>query len=127
MSSLFKSEYFPNKKVLLFFCLFTGLLTAIAQPTITSFSPTNAEVGTTITITGTGFSTTAANNIVYFGGIGATVTSATATALSVIVPNGSARGFISVTTGGLTALTSKDFNLINYNIASITTSPFYFW
>jgi gliding motility-associated-like protein len=57
-------------------------------PTITSFSPTSGAVGATVTITGTGFNTTAANNVVYFDGVKAAVTASTSTSLSVTVPSG---------------------------------------
>lgn len=106
--------------------LLTANFANAQAPTIASFSPTNAEVGDAVTITGTGFDATPANNIVYFGGVQAKVSSATTTTLSVIVPNGSSRDFIAVTTNGQTALTSKKFSLINNNIASITTSPLSF-
>lgn len=61
---------------------------ANAQPTITSFSPSSAKPGDAVTITGTNFNTTAANNIVFFGATQATVTAATATSLTVTVPSG---------------------------------------
>jgi hypothetical protein len=48
----------------------------VLPPTITSFSPTSGPVGTTVNITGTNFSPIAANNIVYFGAVKATVTAA---------------------------------------------------
>ncbi|WP_310594203.1 LamG-like jellyroll fold domain-containing protein [Flavobacterium sp.] len=70
------------------FLLIAGLANAQA-PTITSFSPTSGAVGTAVTITGTGFNTTASNNVVYFDGVKAVVTSATATSLTVTVPSGS--------------------------------------
>lgn len=64
-------------------------------PTITSFTPTSGSVGTTVTITGTNFNTTAANNIVFFGATKATVTAATATSMTVTVPVGATFGTIS--------------------------------
>jgi PKD domain/IPT/TIG domain/FG-GAP-like repeat len=91
-------------------------------PTITSFTPTSGAVGSTVTITGTGFNTTAANNVVYFGGAKAAVISSTATQLTVTVPDGSTRGPISVTTGGATALSNKIYNLTNSSIATATFS-----
>ncbi|HEY8011755.1 MAG TPA: IPT/TIG domain-containing protein, partial [Rudaea sp.] len=48
-------------------------------PTITSFSPASGPPGTTVTITGTGFSTTPANNTVKFYQTAAIVTSASTT------------------------------------------------
>ncbi|MCX6120397.1 MAG: FG-GAP-like repeat-containing protein, partial [Ignavibacteriales bacterium] len=72
-------------------------------PTITSFSPTSGPIGTTVTITGTNFSATASNNIVFFGGIKASVTNATATSLAVTVPSGAVYAPITVTTNNLSA------------------------
>jgi hypothetical protein len=71
-------------------------------PAITSFSPTAGEVGSTVTITGTNFSTTLSDNIVKFNGTTATVTAATATSLSVIVPSGATDGYISIGLAGQT-------------------------
>ena len=39
-----------------------------SSPTITSLTPTSGQVGDTVTITGTNFSTTLANNTVSFNG-----------------------------------------------------------
>jgi len=57
-------------------------------PSITGFSTHRADIGAAITITGTGFRTNAAENYVFFGGVRATVTSASSSSLSVIVPVG---------------------------------------
>ncbi|MCU0321372.1 MAG: FG-GAP-like repeat-containing protein, partial [Chitinophagaceae bacterium] len=62
--------------------------TDFPAPTIISFTPLSGVVGETVTITGTNFSTTAANNIVFFGATRATISAATATRLTVTVPNG---------------------------------------
>ncbi len=67
-----------------------------AQPTISSVSPNIANPGTSITITGTNFNTTAANNIVYFGATKATVSSASATSLTVTSPVGATYDRVSV-------------------------------
>ncbi len=106
----------------LLFSLVISVISFAQVPTITSFSPTQAEVGATVTITGTNFSTTANDNIVYFGGARATVSTATATQLTVLVPNGSTRDFISVTKGGLTAFSRMNFNLFNSGTASVSGS-----
>ena len=83
------------------------------QPVINSFSPLSGPVGTSVTITGNGFSTTLSNNIVYFGAAKATVTAATANSLTVTVPVGSTYEPVSVTTtvANLTAFSDKIFNL----------------
>lgn len=89
---------------------------AVANPVITSFSPAFGYVGSIVTITGTGFNATAANNTVYFGATKATVISANAggTSLTVKVPSGASFENISVTNNTLTAYSTKPF---------IVTSP----
>jgi hypothetical protein len=91
-----------------------SICTLSAAPVITSFSPASGFTGgagsTTVTITGTGFSTTAANNIVYFGGVQATVTAATATQLTVTAPSGATWQPISVTVGGETGYSYRVAN-----------------
>ncbi len=77
--------------------------------TITSFAPTSGPIGTTVTITGKGFSTTPANNIVYFGATKATATAATETSLTATVPIGATYQPITVTTNGLTVYSSNPF------------------
>ncbi len=104
------------RKLLLFVSFVVLSLSVIAQvPTITSFSPASAEVGASVTITGTNFSTTLSNNVVYFGTTKATVTAATATSLSVTVPAGSANSeyliFVNISTN-TTAISSTKFNIV---------------
>lgn len=76
---------------------FTVTGAATTPPTVTSFTPASGTATTSITLTGTNFDPVAANNLVYmsdFSGtpsqkaIPATVTSATATQLTITVPNG---------------------------------------
>jgi hypothetical protein len=80
-------------------------------PSIASFSPTSGPVGTTVTIAGTNFNTTASNNIVFFGAIQATVSAASATSLTVTVPTGATYKPISVTdlATGLTGYSAQPF------------------
>lgn len=66
-------------------------------PTITSFNPTSGTIGTTVTIKGTNFSANPANNIVYFGAVKATVSTATETSITVTIPAGATYAPISVT------------------------------
>ncbi|MFC4233244.1 beta strand repeat-containing protein [Parasediminibacterium paludis] len=67
---------------------FTTVAAPAGPPTITSFAPILGKPGDVITITGTNFSTTPANNIVFFGATRAAVTAATTTSLTVTVPKG---------------------------------------
>ena len=71
-----------------FFFLFLIIFNAKGVTTITSFSPLTGIPGSSVTITGIDFNTTAANNIVYFGAVKAIVTNATSTSLTVTVPSG---------------------------------------
>lgn len=81
---------------------------------IASFTPTSGNVGTSVTITGTGFSTTLANNTVKFGTVSSTVTAATATSLTVTVPEGAVLGnnpiIVSVTENSQTKTTASTTN-----------------
>ncbi len=75
----------------------TGYAVSVqAQPTISSILPAVAIPGTTITITGTNFNGTAANNIVYFGAVKATSVSGSSTSLSVVVPVGATNQQVTV-------------------------------
>ena len=96
-----------------------------AQPTISSFSPASGPVGTTVTISGTNFNSTPANNIVYFGVAKAVVNAATATALNVTVPYAATFQPISVTVNNLTAWSNFPF-IITFNATStdFTASTF---
>ena len=93
-------------------------------PVITSFSPLSASPGATVAIFGGNFSTTPANNIVYFGNVRATVNSATSTSLNVTVPYSAALAPLSVTTAGLTAYSSAPFNPTFAGSAFLNPSAF---
>ncbi|MFN3138252.1 MAG: BspA family leucine-rich repeat surface protein [Allomuricauda sp.] len=82
-----------------------------AAPTIANFTPESGPVGTEITITGTNFSTTVASNTVKIGSATATVTAATATQLKATVPTGATTAKVTVTVGGNTATSTKDFTV----------------
>jgi hypothetical protein len=62
-----------------------------------------------VTITGTNFDPTPANNEVSFNGSNATVTAATTTSLTVIVPSGATNGQVNVVTGGHDATSTNVF------------------
>jgi len=78
-------------------------------PAISDFTPTSGPVGTSVTITGSNFSTTSSDNIVYFGAVKADVTNALSNTLTVTVPPGATYQPISATVNGLTAYSSKIF------------------
>lgn len=81
----------------------SGSITPLPSLTITTLSPASAARSGTLTITGTGFSTTAASNTVYFatatGSTSVAPTVATATSLTVTVPATAISGPVYVTVG----------------------------
>lgn len=83
----------------------------IAQPVINSFSPAGGPIGTQVTITGTGFSTLPADNIVFFGAVRAAVTNAGGTSITVTVPAGATYLPISVTVNSLTGYSQRPFDV----------------
>jgi hypothetical protein len=88
---------------------------------IASFSPASGMVGATVVITGSFFETTAADNIVKFNGIPATITAATETELTTTVPAGATTGKITVSVRDATATATADFTVIQpVNITSFS-------
>ena len=81
-------------------------LTNIPAPVIGGFSPTNGNIGSTVTITGAGL---AGATAVSFNGTAASVTSDTADEIVVTVPAGATSGPIFVTTSGGTTASSQSF------------------
>jgi hypothetical protein len=79
-------------------------------PAISSFSPVAASSGSTITISGSNFNTTAANNIVYFGAVKANVSAASGNSLTVASPQAPTYSPITVTTNNLTAYSGLPFH-----------------
>lgn len=78
---------------------------------ISSFTPAAGPEGTTVTISGTNFSSTAANNTVTFNGTNAVVTSASPTQLVTTVPAGATSGKISVSVSGSLVSSQTDFTV----------------
>jgi len=84
-------------------------VTPSPTPTITSFTPATGAVGSTVTITGTGFTGTTG---VTFNGVAATTFNAASdTSLTVTVPTGATTGDIVVTTPGGTATSATPFTV----------------
>ena len=71
---------------------------AVATISVTSIAPVSVIPGATITIVGTGFSTTDTDNVVYFGGVKGSVVSggSTSTMLVVTVPVGAQYSTVTV-------------------------------
>ncbi|MGJ3648708.1 putative Ig domain-containing protein [Sphingomonas sp. GlSt437] len=91
-------------------------------PTVTAINPTSGRPSQTVTLTGTGFDTTVANNIVRFGSTTATVTAATATTLTVTAPSaGSGTVSVTATVNGQTSPGGVNFTFIDTPIAADKT------
>ena len=92
-------------------------------PVITSTNPTPpnpAIVGTSLTINGSNFSATAAQNIVTIGGVAANVTNATVAALTVTVPLVSGLNTIPSTRDNVAVNVTVSGNASNTAIISVT-------
>ena len=72
--------------------------TFVPAPTITSFMPTNAAPGATVTINGTNF--TGATQVRFGGTLAGTFNVITPTQVTAVVPAGATTGSVSVTTAG---------------------------
>ena len=101
----------------------TAVQVASLRPTVTSATTELLATLTSVTIAGTGFSTTLANNTVVFssGAIG-TVTNATSTALTVTFSTKPTAGILTavVTTNGVNSGTAVQVALINPVVTSST-------
>jgi RHS repeat-associated protein len=94
----------------------TGNVTSIIRKTagaitVLEVTPDRGAVGASVTIEGTGFSATPAQNTVKFNGTTATVTSASTTKLITTVPAGATTGAISVTAPSGTANSPTTFSV----------------
>lgn len=109
---------------IIFFALLIVQQHLIAQPVINSFSPASGPIGTTVTISGSGFSSNINNNVVFFGAVRASVSLASATSITVTVPAGASYKPISITTGGLTGYSVNPFNVSFPGGGAVTKNSF---
>lgn len=92
-----------------------------SEPYITSFTPTSGNYGDTVTITGTNFNTSPANNSVKINGIAAMVTAATATSLTVTIPNTAITGKISVEIGCSLVASANSLTVSSLSVNEVDT------
>ena len=98
------------KKIPILTALILFVQLCFAQvPTISGFTPLSAYVNDTVTISGTNFSSIAANNTVRIGRIRAAIVSATTTQIKAIVPFGAVNERIFVTVSGRTCISVANF------------------
>jgi YD repeat-containing protein len=81
------------------------------QASVLDFTPSSGPVGTVVTISGTGYSTTASQDTVSFNGTTATITSATVNQIIATVPTGATTGPIKVTSPAGTFTTATSFTV----------------
>jgi trimeric autotransporter adhesin len=93
----------------------SGVVTAISH-----FAPAGGPPGTTVTINGAGFSSVAAQNVVKFNGVTATVVTANPNVIRATVPASATTGPISVTTPAGTATSSTSFVVNLVSISGFT-------
>jgi large repetitive protein len=94
-----------------------------SAPVLSALFPTSGPVTRLVTLTGNGFSATAALNQIRFNGIAATTLSATSTSLTAQVPSGATTGPVTVTVGGL-ASTGVTFTVTSAGPPPTLTSLF---
>ena len=88
---------------------------------ILEFSPDSGLIGQTVTLYGTGFSATPAQNAVTFNGVTATVSSSTTTQIVTSVPATATTGTIAVTTPSGTATSATSFTVVASSAPTITS------
>ena len=96
--------------------------TVYPPPTLAPLAPTEGIPNAVITLTGTGFSTLAAQDTVRFNGAMAVVQQASATALRVMVPAGATTGKIRLNTLGGPVESGQDF-VVWYPPTLVSFSP----
>lgn len=80
---------------------------AADAPVITGFSAPGGDIGSSITVQGTGFAPDPAADQVTINGVTATVTAADASSVTFIIPQDTGSGFVSVTTPDGTAVSAN--------------------
>ncbi len=102
--------------------LITTLVGATSSvPTVTGFTPASGPVGTSVTITGTNFSSVSA---VSFNGTAAAYTVVSATSITATVPSGAASGTIKVTSAADSATSSSSFTVTTTTVPAPTVTSF---
>src|SRR5262249_51736219 len=110
-----------KRRIVLFVIQFAVVLSVslptFAQITISDIAPSPAGRGTTVVVSGSGFSSTPASNAVVFsafkGSASGVVTAASSTNLSVVVPATAATGKVYVQVGSVTS------NQFNFKVANL--------
>ncbi len=91
--------------------------TVSAAPSLTGFSPTSGEVGTVVTITGSGFGATTS---VRFGNEYAKVTVLSATQLTALVPPKARSGRLQLSVGAQPLTSTESFTVLGGTVPTVT-------
>jgi hypothetical protein len=105
-----------------------GMSTAPPFLSVTGFSPNNGPDSTLVTITGTAFKSTIADDSVYFNGRAATIVSATDSTLVAIVPELAGTGNVSVKVNANVITSGTFFYDTSYRVSTLVdglNGPFY--
>lgn len=94
-------------------------LWTVSRPDVLSFTPTNAPVGSAVTVSGSGFTGAAAVTV---GGVAASFSVTADNALSLTVPTGALSGPVAVTADGTTGSSATGF-IVDPTVGSITGLP----
>jgi hypothetical protein len=97
-----------------------GTITINSQPVISSFTPTTAAVGSTVTVTGSGLEQV---NSVLVGGLTTTPSFVSATSVQFVVPSGFTGGTITLSNGTCSATSSTSLTLQQQVANSIIVAP----
>ena len=89
-------------------------VTTSTAPTITSFTPSIGVAGTSVTITGTNFETTALKNRLKLNATGTAASSSSSTSITTAAPSSASSGHITVTTPNGSVTSSGDFFIAPY-------------
>ena len=89
------------------------------EPTIASFTPASGTVGTSVTITGTGF--TGATTVAFNGTNAVSFTVNSDTQITALVPAGASTGTLAVTTPEGTAVSAENYTVLVSPVPSITS------
>src|SRR6185437_690135 len=89
---------------------------------IASVSSSSGAAGSSVTITGSGFSSISSQDVIAFNGVSGTVTYASGNRIVVTVPAGASTGAIAITTPNGTATSSTSFTVVPVAITGFTPS-----
>ncbi|WP_420578524.1 FG-GAP-like repeat-containing protein [Ekhidna sp.] len=98
--------------------LFCPVLAMAQKPFINSISPTHAEVGQTVTISGSNLNNV---NEVFFGGVSVAPSFTSANRVTVVVPGGATHGSIIIQTSDNYTVASSEQFLLSFSGSDITS------